>query len=213
MSAVPAMPDFDSWWDNHKPDTTDAYALAEAAFAYARATLQAQPAGHGCVYRAEPLRSGDTNGPQTATCMTCGQPPRVLGAYQTDGFRSMADNIESGTCGHGRISAGAQPAEVPDAEIERIAIESEMVFRSGGKLLTPFLEHIDLTRNVHAFARAILAPRPQAMPMTVDQAWHSDTLMAANGIAGFKMDALMRIVRAVEAHHGITAPAGGEGRA
>lgn len=40
----------------------------------------AQPAGHDCVYRAEPLQPGDTNGPQTAACMTCGQPPRGLGA-------------------------------------------------------------------------------------------------------------------------------------
>ena len=64
----------------------------------------------------------------------------------------------------------AQPAEVSDEEIERIAIESDMVFRSGGKLLTQFLEHIDLTRNVHAFARAILALRPQAVPMTDEQA-------------------------------------------
>lgn len=39
----------------------------------------AQPAGHDCVYRAEPLHPGDMNGPQTAACMTCGQPPRVLG--------------------------------------------------------------------------------------------------------------------------------------
>ena len=53
------------------------------------------------------------------------------------------------------------------------------------------------------FARAILALRPEKVPMTEDQVWHNDALMSANGTAGFKMDALMRIVRAVEAHHGI----------
>jgi len=40
--------------------------------------------------------------------------------------------------------------------------------------------------------------------MTDDQVWHSEAIMSANGIAAFKMDALMRIVRAVEAHHHIT---------
>lgn len=55
--------------------------------------------------------------------------------------------------------------------------------------------------------RAILALRPERVPMTEDQVWHNDALMSANGTAGFKMDALMRIVRAAEAHHGITAQA------
>ena len=53
----------------------------------------------------------------------------------------------------------------------------------------------------------ILALRPAAVPMTEDQVWHNDALMSANGIAGFKMDALLRIVRAAEAHHGISAQA------
>lgn len=51
----------------------------------------------------------------------------------------------------------------------------------------------------------------QPVPMTDDQVWHSDGIMSANGIAGFKLDALMRIVRAVEAHHGITAQAKKDG--
>lgn len=48
----------------------------------------------------------------------------------------------------------------------------------------------------------VTTPKPE--PMTDDHVWHSDGIMSANGIAGFKMDALLRIVRAVEAHHGIT---------
>ena len=61
--------------------------------------------------------------------------------------------------------------------------------------------------TVIKFARAILALRPERVPMTEDQVWHNDALMSANGTAGFKMDALMRIVRATEVHHGITAQA------
>ena len=60
-------------------------------------------------------------------------------------------------------------------------------------------------------ARAIRALRPERVPMTEDQVWNNDALMSANGIAGFKMDALLRIVRAAEAHHGITAQAKREG--
>lgn len=56
------------------------------------------------------------------------------------------------------------------------------------------------------------AQQPKPQPMTEDQVWHSDAIMSANSIAGFKMSALMRVVRAVEdyrdsqwlAHHGIT---------
>ena len=55
------------------------------------------------------------------------------------------------------------------------------------------------------FARAILALRPQAVPMTPDHIWANDGIMSANWIIGFKFDAVIRIVRAVEAHHGITA--------
>ena len=69
---------------------------------------------------------------------------------------------------------------------------------------------MDITRpslNATKFARAILALRPERVPMTEDQVWHNDALMSANGIAGFKMDALLRIVRAAEAHHGISAQA------
>ena len=72
----------------------------------------------------------------------------------------------------------------------------------------------DVARSQHAnrnqaFEKlsAILALRPERVPMTEDQVWHNDALMSANGTVGFKMDALMRIVRATEVHHGITAQA------
>lgn len=57
--------------------------------------------------------------------------------------------------------------------------------------------------------RAILALRPAVEPMTPDHIWANNGIMSANGIIGFKFDAVIRIVRAVEAHHGITAKAEG----
>lgn len=54
-------------------------------------------------------------------------------------------------------AAPSQPVTLTDEEIEQMAVDSEIVFRHGKKLLTPFLEHIDLRRNVNAFARAIIA--------------------------------------------------------
>lgn len=51
----------------------------------------------------------------------------------------------------------SQPVTLTDDKIEQLAVDSEIVFRRQGKLLTPFLEHIDLRRNVHAFANAIIA--------------------------------------------------------
>ena len=60
-----------------------------------------------------------------------------------------------------------------------------------------------ISKSHYQLVRAILALRPEKVPMTEDQVWHNDALMSANGIAGFKMDALMRIVRATEVHHGI----------
>lgn len=39
------------------------------------------------------------------------------------------------------------------------------------------------------------------VPMTEDQVWHNDSIMSANAIGGLKMEAVMRIVRGVEAHH------------
>ena len=132
------------------------------------------------------------------------------------------DEIAVHALRHYLATLQAQPAEVSDEEIERIAIESEMVFRSGGKLLTPFLEHIDLTRNVHAFARAILALRPQAVPMTDEQFTQllrklkrsREVFQAGRDsyeTACAPMNSDDEAWSAYLAHHGITAPAGGEG--
>ena len=63
--------------------------------------------------------------------------------------------------------------------------------------------------DLHPFTRAILALRPAVEPMTPDHIWANNGIMSANGIIGFKFDAVIRIVRAVEAHHGIKAKAEG----
>lgn len=97
------------------------------------------------------------------------------------------------------IQQATQPAEVTDSMIREAFLANGFTIKEG---------HNDLKPYVYAAARAILALRPVQVPMTEYQVWHNDALMSANGIAGFKMDALMRIVRAVEAHHfGITAQA------
>ena len=92
----------------------------------------------------------------------------------------------------------ATQAEVTDSMIREAFLANGFTIKEG---------HNDLKPYVYAAARAILALRPVQVPMTEDQVWHNDALMSANGTAGFKMDALMRIVRAAEAHHGITAQA------
>lgn len=99
--------------------------------------------------------------------------------------------------------AQATQAGVTDSMIREAFLANGFTIKDG---------HSDLKPYVYAAARAILALSPERVPMTEDQVWHNDALMSANGTAGFKMDALMRIVRATEAHHfGITTqPKGGE---
>ena len=97
----------------------------------------------------------------------------------------------------------AQPA-VPVVSDEQIRKTVESIqdpdtvpaFHNGYYTLTP-----------DELRRAILALRPAVEPMTLDHIWAHNGIMSANGIIGFKFDAVIRIVRAVEAHHGITAKA------
>ena len=64
------------------------------------------------------------------------------------------------------------------------------------------------SKEMHAFARAILALRPAVEPMTPEQinemALQEEFLLVCDGV-----EELTEIVRAVEAHHGITAKAEG----
>ena len=117
----------------------------------------------------------------------------VIGFHEGNALVDHAGNLEEGNCLFlsPTIPTQATQAEVTDEQILEIA--------------EPFgaFEYGDAQGDKRVdFARAILALRPERVPMTEDQVWHNDALMSANGTAGFKMDALMRIVRAVESHHG-----------
>ena len=114
--------------------------------------------------------------------------------------------------------AQATQAEVPDAELldlfeSRYPADGATVRAQQNGVEVACIDAISAKVGWTRFkndARAILALRPERVPMTEDQVWHNDALMSANGTAGFKMDALMRIVRAAEAHRGITTKAKGE---
>lgn len=95
------------------------------------------------------------------------------------------------------------PVQVPMTDEERklAAIDWSPCVRAA------FNAGVNAAERHHGITAQWRYVRPTAVPMTEDQVWHNDALMSANGIAGFKMDALIRIVRAVEAHHGITAQA------
>lgn len=115
--------------------------------------------------------------------------------------RDYIDGYAAGLADGRRIAP--QPA-VPVVSDEQIRKTVESIkdpdtvhaFHNGYYTLTP-----------DELRRAILALRPHAVPMTPDHIWANDGIMSANGIIGFKFDAVIRIVRAVEAHHGITAKA------
>lgn len=108
----------------------------------------------------------------------------------------------------------AQPAEVSDAEVDNII---EQVGQAVG--FSPLGWDCADPREI---VRAILALRPQAVPMTEDE--FVACLVKANCIGVVKMSYdsgpyyvtrpsinASKLKEAVEAHHGITAPAGGEG--
>lgn len=127
-------PDFD-------PDALVQNAMYALCGPFGGAALQsAQPAAPSCVFGAVPLRPGDTLGPQTAACLTCGQPPACL-SHPAESDRQQGLSI-----------TGAQPAAaVSDEEIDRIY----------DRMFPARLFHEEQVK-VRKFARAILALRPQA---------------------------------------------------
>lgn len=108
----------------------------------------------------------------------------------------------------------AQPAaEVSVAEIDRIY----------DRMFPAPLFHEDRVK-VRKFVRAILALRPQAVPMTEDEFVACLTKANCIGVVKMSYDSgpygitrpsinASKLKEAFEAHHGITAPAGGEGKA
>jgi hypothetical protein len=119
-------------------------------------------------------------------------------------LQEAADEID-------RLSGGQQ-SEVTD---ERAAFEAEMRCEDvwGHRSLKKRPDgryqnwQVDLMWDVWQ-ARAILALRPERVPMTREQVFASDELMAINGsLLGLSMCDLMQVIRIIEAHHGITAQA------
>lgn len=111
------------------------------------------------------------------------------------------------------IANAAQPSEVTDEQIESCALEAGFSVESTGSIWA--VDGYVGTRvdpGLRKFARAILALRPVQVPITCEQVFASDELMALNGsLLGLSMCDLMRVIRIIEAHHGITANAKKEG--
>lgn len=113
----------------------------------ALAALQsAQPAGHSCIFLAAPLTPGDTRGPQFAVCAICGQPPRVLGTSQP-----AAAVVSDEQC-------KALTALFKDA--------MDWGRSYGQRINLSSITVADVSEAYSEKARAILALRPQAVPMT-----------------------------------------------
>ena len=98
----------------------------------------------------------------------------------------------------------AQPAEVSDATINRLVYEHT-------KLNPNQADDLDLLLGFRKAVRAILALRPQAVPMTREQ--RKAVVEAAEVLMKADINLPWRdaIITATEAHHRINAPAGGEG--
>lgn len=159
-----------------------------------REALQsAQPAAPSCVFGAVPLRPGDTLGPQTAACLTCGQPPACL-------------SHPAGDRQQGLSITGEQPAAVSDGEIVKLAFEMCSACYSG-------MDHQFAGMSVVKFARAILALRPQAVPMT--RAQRLEVFRKAEDRMAHDINLCWRnaLIEETEAHHGITAQAKKDGAA
>lgn len=63
----------------------------------------------------------------------------------------------------------------------------------------------DIANAFTAFPKAaVQADRNQRKPLTHDQIWDNDDIMAANAEADLLMSELVTLVRAVEKAHGIT---------
>lgn len=100
----------------------------------------------------------------------------------------------------------AQPAAVSDGEIVKLAFEMCSACYSG-------MDHQFAGMSVVKFARAILALRPQAVPMTDEQRQRVFAAAEHRVLAFDNVSWRDAIVDEVEAHHRITAPADGEKQA
>lgn len=101
---------------------------------------------------------------------------------------------------------GAQSAAVSDAEID---VHLDAILRASGSALRHYTMAKTKDDMRAALRSAILALRPQAVPMTDEQISAMGRSCIAAWVSIAPGSDLHRIVRAVEAHHGITQRADG----
>lgn len=111
------------------------------------------------------------------------------------------------------LHTATQPCGHPASLVVRSAESGEALYceacdDKSGRREAELLEAELLEAN-QKLRDEILALRPAVEPMTREQIWHSNGIMSVNAELGWHMDDIVRVARAVEAHHGITAKAEG----
>jgi hypothetical protein len=186
---------FEFWWESHMPQATQSQAWAAWAAAQSSkgATIdaaQATPRFDDCAKSPTGKHSeswfgnGDCehckSGAQIAPMVSATPEPRLfIGACITDGrLHATVQRLES----NGDVTL------VATAKMDAASLHGHDCIAQ----MTPVAPTQQAAGEPVGFA---------LVPMTEDQVWHNDSIMSANAIGGLKMDAVMRIVRGVEAHH------------
>ena len=94
---------------------------------------------------------------------------------------------------------------------EALAAQADSAFAEWWNYIKPGIRFSRTLIESHVFAegymqghRAALATQPaQVVPLTEHELWANDDLMAINAEAGFKMQDIIKIARAIERTHGI----------
>lgn len=92
---------------------------------------------------------------------------------------------------------GEQPAAVVKNPVSAIHLGWDRL-DNGQLVATYFLPVAEM-----AAPKLYTAPQPARQPLTDEQVWKSEEIMAVNAAVGLVMDDLMMLVRAVERIHGI----------
>lgn len=152
---------------------------------------------------------------------------------------ALVQNAMYALCGpFGGATLQAQPAEVSDEEIERVArshgtggwqtlpdmirfarailalrpqSESEARHAAQEQLYAERERHTAEVKRLQAEIGRLQSLRPQAVPMTDERAAKIMFDLNNSRTTGTRCWGWIDVIRAVEAYHGITAPAGGEG--
>lgn len=207
MTTTPAMPELPEPYTLSRGDEDGPIQLgytADQMRAYALATLQAQPAE---VSDAELRKTIDAL-----------RDPGTVSAFYNGYYTLTPDELRRA------ILALRQQSEsdARKAAQEQLYAERERhtaVVSDERGLLQELIDAYDAMSpsfDAEAWterARATLALRPQAVPMTDEQAAKIMFDLNNSRTSGTRCWGWIDVIRAVEAYHGITAPAGGEGEA